>query len=227
GRMFELTATTDGDSVRVSFLDGTTFAIDDPALPKQLSEFFGRAVSVASVDSPPGTGFDEAWVGELKDGARPYLGMESAEVDGEEFIDGGAFMTNNGNFFDFGALHLVSTASTKQLAANAPDTGFDPRRFRPNIVIDSPDVGFVEAAWQGHALKVGDVSLTVSIPVPRCVMTTLEQGDLPADRDVLREIAKQNMVDLMGTGTPYPCVGVYADAAAPGEIAVGDDVTLL
>ncbi|MBV8980358.1 MAG: MOSC domain-containing protein [Acidimicrobiia bacterium] len=225
GRMFELTATTDGDTVRVSFPDGDAFGIDDPELPKQLSDFFGRAVSVTS--TPPGTGFDEAWVGELKDGARPYFGMESAEVDGEEFIDGGAFMANNGNFFDFGALHLVSTASTKQLAANAPDTGFDPRRFRPNVVIDAPDVGFVEAAWQGRTLQVGDVTLTVSIPVPRCVMTTLEQGDLPADRNVLREVGKQNKVDLMGTGTPFPCVGVYADAAAPGEIAVGDEVTLL
>jgi uncharacterized protein len=224
GRMFELTAVTDGDNVRVSFPDGAAFAIDDPALPKQLSEFFGRSVSVSS--TPPGTGFDEAWVGELKEGARPYLGMESAEVDGEEFIDGGAFMANNGNFFDFGALHLVSTASTKQLAADAPGTGFDPRRFRPNIVVDTPDVGFVEAAWQGRTLKVGDVTLTVSIPVPRCVMTTLEQGDLPADRDVLRAVARHNKVDILGTGTPYPCLGVYADAAAPGEIAVGDPVTL-
>lgn len=226
GRMFELTASTDGDAVRVSFPDGSAFAIDDPALPERLSEFFGRSVSVASVSTPPGTGFEELWVGDLKDGAPPYLGMESEVVDEEEVIDGGAFMVANGNFFDFGALHLVSTASTKQLSAYAPDTRFDPHRFRPNIVVDTPDVGFVETEWQGRTLKVGDLSLTVGITVPRCVMTTLAQGDLPADRAVLRTITQHNAVDILGSGTPYPCVGVYADALVPGEIAVGDPVTV-
>jgi uncharacterized protein len=224
GRMFELTASTDRDVVRVSFPDGTAFAIDDAELPKRLGEFFGRSVSVAS--TPPGTGFEEVWAGDLKDGARPYLGMDSEVVDDEEVIDGGAFMVTNGNFFDFGALHLVTTASTNQLASAAPDTRFDPRRFRPNIVIDASEDGFIENDWQGRTLTIGDMRLTVSIPVPRCVMTTLQQGDLPADRDVLRTISKQNAIDFMGAGTPYPCVGVYADAAAPGEIAVGDPVTI-
>jgi hypothetical protein len=224
GRMFELTATTTGDSVHVSFPGGKAFAIDDVELPAQLSEFFGRSVSVAS--TPPGTGFEEVWAGDLKDGAPPYLGMESEVVDDEQVIDGGAFMRANGNFFDFGALHLVTTASTKQLSAYAPESRFDPRRFRPNIVVDTPDIGFVETDWQGRTLRIGDVALTVSITVPRCVMTTLPQGDLPADRDVLRTISKHNAVDILGAGTPYPCVGVYADAATPGEIAVGDPVTI-
>ncbi|MBV9411650.1 MAG: MOSC domain-containing protein [Acidimicrobiia bacterium] len=224
GRMFELTAATTDDVVRVSFPDGTAFAIDDPALAAQLSEFFGRSVSVT--DTAPGTGFEEVWAGDLKDDAPPYLGMESEIVDDEQVIDGGAFMVGNGNFFDFGALHLVSTASTKQLANQAPETRFDPRRFRPNIVVDTPDVGFVETEWQGRTLTVGDVPLAVSITVPRCVMTTLPQGDLPGDRDVLRTISRHNKVDILGTGTPYPCVGVYADAVSPGEIAVGDAVTI-
>jgi uncharacterized protein YcbX len=225
GRMFELTASTDGDVVRVSFPDGTAFAIDDAALPARLSEFFGRSVSVASTP-PPDAAYEEVWAGDLKEDAPPYLGMESEVVDDEQVIDGGAFMRANGNFFDFGALHLVSTASTKQLSQHAPETRFDARRFRPNIIVDTSDVGFAEAEWQGRTLRVGDVALTVSIPVPRCVMTTLEQGDLPADPDVLRTISKHNALDVVGSGTPYPCVGVYADAVAPGEIALGDPVTV-
>src|SRR5579872_2886837 len=105
GRMFELTASRVDDVVRVSFPDGPAFAIDDPALPQQLSEFFGRSVSVTS--TPPGTGFEEVSAGDLKDDAPPYLGMASEIVDDEQVIDGGAFMAANGNFFDFGALHLV------------------------------------------------------------------------------------------------------------------------
>ena len=86
---------------------------------------------------PPEAGYEEAWAGELKDGAPPYLGMETTMIDGEEFIDGGAFMGANRNFFDFGTLHLVTTASTKRLAQHAPESRFDPHRFRPNVVVDT------------------------------------------------------------------------------------------
>jgi uncharacterized protein YcbX len=226
GQMFELTATTVGGTVVIGFPGGTTLPIDDAGLSKELSAFFGRSVSVAT-SPPPDSGYEELWAGELKEGARPYLGMETELIDCEEFIDGGAFMRGNHNFFDFGALHLVATATTNQLAGHAPGSRFDPHRFRPNIVVDSPTVGFVETEWQGRTLAIGDVRLTVGIPVPRCVMTTLAQGDLPADRDVLRTISKHNAVDLLSTGTPYPCVGVYADVVAAGEIAVGDKVMII
>lgn len=225
GRMFELIASTERDTVCVSFPEGPRLAIDAPQLPERLSHFFGRPISVATVP-PPAAGYDEAWVGELKDGVPPYPGMETQILDGEEFIDGGAFMRANQNFFDFGAIHLVTTASTNQLADHAPGSQFDPHRFRPNIVVDTPDVGFIENGWQGRTLSIGQVRLTVGIPVPRCVMTTLAQGDLPADRNVLRAISKNNRVDILATGTPYPCVGVYADVAVAGELAVGDTVTI-
>ena len=56
-------------------------------------------------------------------------------------------------------------------------------------------------------------------------MTTLAQGDQPADREVLRTISRENAVDVLETGTPYPCVGVYADVAPPPAWSpVGDAV---
>jgi uncharacterized protein len=225
GRMFELTARTADGTVFVAFPDGTAHSIDDPQLTDRLRDFFGRVVSVA-VSPPADAGYDEEWVGELKDGARPYLGMESMQVDGEEFIDGGSFMRANGNFFDFGSLHLVATASTDQLAAMAPGTRFDPHRFRPNIVVEMEQVGFQEQAWQGRTLTIGEARLTVGIPVPRCVMTTLGQSDLPPDREVLRMLTRHNAIDLLGTGTPYPCLGSYADVAVAGRIALGDRVSI-
>ena len=57
-------------------------------------------------------------------------------------------------------------------------------------------------------------------------MTTLAQGELPADREVLRTIATHNAVDVFGTGTPYPCVGVYAEVTSGGTIRTGDRVIL-
>jgi uncharacterized protein YcbX len=61
--------------------------------------------------------------------------------------------------------------------------------------------------------------------VPRCVMTTLPQSDLPRDPDVLRTIAKHNKTDALGG--EYPCVGTYATVLREGEIAVGDAVRLV
>src|SRR4051812_4373942 len=107
-------------------------------------------------------------------------------------------MGPGGHFFNHGAVHLVTTSTTRRLEELAPDSRFDPLRFRPNFVIDTSDEGFVETAWQGRTVTIGDVQLAVTFTVPRCVMTTLEQGDLVADRDVLRTIARHNSVDLGG-----------------------------
>jgi uncharacterized protein YcbX len=226
GRMFELTGRTAEDGPVVAFPDGEEVALGDPKLSVRLGEFFGRPVSVADTP-PPDARFEEVWLRELKGGAEPYFGMESRLEDGEEMIDGGAFMEPQGNFFNFGAVHLVTSGTVSELTRHAPQSRFDADRFRPNIVIDTDEVGFVETAWQARRLQIGSVSLRVSITVPRCVITTLAQGDLPGDHDVLRTIAATNSVDVLQTGTPYPCVGVYADVLAEGEIRRGDAVRLL
>ncbi|MGQ0618114.1 MAG: MOSC domain-containing protein [Acidimicrobiia bacterium] len=228
GRMFELAATTgsNGD-VFVTFPDGGAIGVEDPGLCDRLSEFFGRPVSVASSPSP-GAMFDEAWERDLKDGAGPYFGAPSRTDDDVELIDGGTFMSEHGNFFNSSAVHLVTTGSTRRLSRFAPGSRFDPHRFRPNIVVDTPEgVVFEETSWQGHTLMVGDVRLRASYTVPRCVMTTLAQEDLPADRDVLRAISEHNSVDVFATATPYPCLGVYADVVTGGTISLGDPVTVV
>lgn len=227
GRIFELVAATGDDGrVRVTFPDGTVRAIDDPHLPDLLSDFFGRRVSIVGTP-PPGASFDEVWERELKDGAEPYFGEPSRVEDGDEMVDGGTEMSAHGNLFNYGTLHVLTTSSTDALARAAPDSVFAPHRFRPNVVVDTRGDGFVETAWQGRSLTVGDgVRLAVTFTVPRCVMTTLPQGDQPADRGVLRTIARENAVDVLETGTRYPCLGVYADVGHGGRIEVGDPVLL-
>jgi uncharacterized protein YcbX len=222
GRIFELIATSNG-GVRVQFPDGLELAIDDPVLPDRLSWFFGRRVRIAAMP-PADARYDETWERELNGGVDPYLGMTSRMEDGEEVVDAGQFMVAREAFFDFGALHLVTTSTLRTLAELAPSSQFDSARFRPNIVIDTDDHGFPETAWAGRTLAVGEGRLTVSINVPRCVMTTLAQGSLPADREVLRTITAHNAMDI-GLGTELPCVGVYAEVDAPATIRVGDTVT--
>src|SRR5207247_2344947 len=111
------------------------------------------------------------------------------------------------------------TATLDRLRELYPKGRFEVRRFRPNIVLEpaSGEKSFVESAWIGHALCIGaEVRLTISGPCPRCVMTTLPQGDLPKDPGILRTAAQHNQVN----------VGVYANVARGGPIRRGDPVRL-
>ncbi len=225
GRIFELRASTEDGGVFVTLPDGSRRHIEDPDLPADLSDLFGRAVSVAS-QPPPDATFDEEWVRDLKDGAQPYFGQASRTEDGAELVDAGAFMSAQGSFFNFGAVHIITTSTMRTLSALAPGSRFEPERFRANIVVDTAGDGFPETAWQGRELSIGGLRLAVSFTVPRCVMTTLTQGDLPADADVLRTITRHNAVDCFGTGTAYPCAGVYADVISGGQLRLGQEVAL-
>jgi len=77
--------------------------------------------------------------------------------------------------------------------------------------------GFVENDWIDRRLAIGpEVRLSVTGPCPRCVMTTLSQGDLPQDTGILRTAAQQNKAH----------VGVYASVLCPGVIRRGDQITI-
>jgi hypothetical protein len=222
GRIFELTAVTGPSGVRVSFVDGRSFAADDPALDRALSEFFGREVELVTVPIPGRAIFDEAWMGELKGGAPPPGDQEPVGEEG--IIDGGGSYGVEGGMFNYGAVHLLTTGAVRALEAASPGTRFDPHRFRPNVVIDTDEDGFAETSWQGHTVRVGDVEFDMEFTVPRCVMTTMAQDDLPADPDVLRTITRVNRVELIGH--LYPCLGIYGKPRQGGTIRVGDPVTV-
>ena len=75
----------------------------------------------------------------------------------------------------------------------------------------------IEDAWIGRTVHIGDeVQLGVKGPCPRCVMTTLAQGDLPKDSGIFRTAAQHNQVN----------VGVYASVLRGGEIHRGDAVSV-
>lgn len=101
----------------------------------------------------------------------------------------------SGTFFDLAPVHLVTTATINRLRELAPQSRFEVRRFRPNLVVESPTgaSGFVENDWIGRTLAIGDeVRLNITGPCPRCVMTTLAQGDLPKDPGILRGRSPQS-----------------------------------
>ena len=117
--------------------------------------------------------------------------------------------------------YSIMPASTwsrlQSLAEGYPEGRFTIQRFRPNIVVDSAgETGFVENSWVGHTLAIGpELVVRISIPCPRCVMTTLPRADLPLDPGILRTAAQLNKQNLGDFGE-LPCVGVYADIVKPG-----------
>ena len=124
-----------------------------------------------------------------------------------------------GRFFDCATVHLLTTATLDRLHQLYPDGRFEVPRFRPNIVVEpsSAEQGFVENAWVGRTLVIGEsVRLRITGSCGRCVMTTLAQRDLPSDPGILRTAAQYNKVR----------VGVYASVEHGGTINRDDPVTV-
>jgi uncharacterized protein YcbX len=122
-----------------------------------------------------------------------------------------------GTFFDLAVIHILTTATIDRLRELYPQGRFEVRRFRPNIVVEpsSGEEGFVEDDWVGKTLVIADeVRIDITEPCPRCVMTTLPQGDLPKDPGILRTAAQHNQVN----------VGVYGAVLQGGTIRRGDQV---
>jgi uncharacterized protein YcbX len=194
-------------AVRLTLPDGTVVTSEQADLPQILSKALGREVAFAEAQEgreSSGTTAEEYW----------------PDMDGLDYRDTVTdFELPAGTFFDLAVVHLLTTATIERLRALYPEGRFEVRRFRPNIVVStSPDArGFVENDWIGHTVAVGDaVRLRITGPCPRCVMTTLPQGDLPKDPGILRAAAQHNHAN----------VGVYADVIAGGTTRRGDPVTL-
>jgi hypothetical protein len=204
-------------AVRIDFPDGGSPVLSDsPDVNDRLSRAFNRAVVLSSA-APAAPALEEYW---------PDIdGLAHRETVTDETIAVGA---PPGTFFDFSAIHLVTTATLASLSRAYPQGRFDWRRFRPNIIAESNAEGFPENDWVGHRISIGDeLTLEVLIPCPRCVMTTLSQSDLPLDSGILRTVAQKNNVMIAPLGQALPSVGVYAKVLTGGVVRRGDKVRIV
>ena len=198
-------------SIRVTLPDGTMITSAQDSCDQILSRALAREVTLESVAS----GDEQA----TSSATRAVSAEEYwPDMEGLDFRDTVTdFALPAGTFFDCAVVHLLTTATLDRLSELYPRGRFEVRRFRPNIVVQpaSGERGFIENSWVGHTLAIGDeVRLSITGPCGRCVMTTLPQGDLPRDVDILRTAAKHNHVK----------VGVYAAVVRGGTIRRGDSV---
>ena len=212
--------------VRIQLADGTSVLSDAADVDAVLSRFFGRDVELAP-SAQNGYTIDQYHPDE-----------ENYDPDGhrDEVVEaqlGAAFFNQRGlpsavpegSFFDLFPLSVLTTSTLDRLGELEPQSRFDARRFRMNVIVDTPAPGFVENEWLGRTLAIGDdVALGVALPDPRCVMPSLEQEELPKDSRILKALAQHNRIDV--AGSLYPCAGVYAVAEATGGIRRDDRVSL-
>jgi hypothetical protein len=209
----------------ITFPGGDRLRSDDPRVADALSDLLGRRVTLWPLEppdnrdhyrrAPPDSGDMEAELravfGRLPDEPLPDLSVFPPELF--------EFTSPLGTYFDAFPLHLLTTASLRELAERTPGSRFDRRRFRPNLLIE-PSVGatgLVETAWCGRELRIGAVTIGVEMPCVRCSMTVQPQGDLPKDPAVLRTIVRDADQSL----------GVYARVLSAGTMAVGAAVELV
>ncbi len=203
---------TDGPA-RITLPDGIHVATDDPRASAMVSEALGRDVQLAS--TAPDQPTLEQYIPSIEDVDPPE---EWEQVYQGRF----AQRSPAGTFSDSSPIHIVTTATLDALANATTGVRVDARRFRPNIVVETTEKGFIENDWVDQTITIGGVQIFIRAYTARCVMVTLPQSDLENNPEVLRAAAKRNR--LPKNSTTEPCAGVYGLVRRAGTIAVGDRV---
>ncbi|MEX2556169.1 MAG: MOSC N-terminal beta barrel domain-containing protein [Actinomycetota bacterium] len=189
-RLLTARSRTSGREVQIELPTGEALDAGDPAAGKVIGGWLGRDVELVLADG----------------------GTERPVIENEQ----GTFRGRAGGFFDSSVVHFVTTSTLGRLAELQPGGVFDARRFRPNVVLETLEPGFVEEEWVGSTLELGGALIEITKPCSRCVMTTHAQEDLPVDRDVLRTVRDHNDEHA----------GIYGIVREAESISLGDEALL-
>jgi uncharacterized protein YcbX len=192
-------ASYDGDELVIRLPDGRTVVGPGKQTDRQLSEWLATPVSlVASVVNDPGRA--------------EYFA--DATDDTSEAIE---WTMPEGRYVDAAPVLLLTTASLRIAAGHHPNGAWDPRRFRPNIVIDLEGEGWIEDSWVGQRVEVGAVTVIPTQPCTRCTMVTRRQPGLDADVEIFRTLARHH----------HGHFGVWSEVLTPGSLSIGDRASVV
>jgi len=125
----------------------------------------------------------------------------------------------NRGTFDSVSVSVLSLATLRALASAGAT--LDPRRFRPNVVVDTDDgPPFAEDTWIGGRLCFGDrpdsAAVQLTRPIERCMMINLDPDTALQDPAVLRAVVQRHQQNAATGG----------HTVRPGTIRVGDAIAL-
>ena len=190
------TASYEGDEPVIMLPDGDTVVGPGTRTDSRLSEWLATPVSLV-----PSQG--------AVAGRAEYF--EDATDDTSQAIE---WTMPDGRYVDAAPVLVLTSVSLRTAAGHYPRGAWDPRRFRPNILIGLDGDGWVEDSWVGRPVQVGAVTLLPRQPCVRCTMVTRSQPGLDADVEIFRTLARHHRGQL----------GVWSDVVAPGRLSVGDRV---
>lgn len=123
--------------------------------------------------------------------------------------------------FDDAPVSVISRATIAGISGEA-GMDLDPRRFRPNILLETADLEpFLEDGWVGGTLVFGTRDPRPAVRVTardlRCMMINLDPDTGRPDARMMKAAVRLN----------GNLAGVYGTAVQTGTIRVGDPVSLL
>lgn len=198
--LLHASAAYEGDIPVITLPDGQRVGGSSPASDAVLSAWLDGPVSLVTSAAAEG-------------GRAEYF--EDATDDSSRAIE---FTMPIGRFVDAAHLLVLTTASLRHGESLYAQGTWDPRRFRPNVLVEAEGEGFLEDSWVGRTVAIGSTArVAPARPCPRCTMVTREQpGGISADADIFRTLAKANRGNF----------GVSSEVVVPGEISVGDSVSV-
>jgi uncharacterized protein YcbX len=222
-RYLEEPGTGDAPAPEIELPSGEVLRASDPDAAKRIGEAIAHEISLwpllpadalehyrrVAPDNDDMVEELRAIFGREPDEPLPDLGKFPPEIF--------EFQSPPGSYFDLYPLLVMTRQSLETLAACAPESRIDVRRFRPNLLVSAEGGDFPELAWVGKRVQIGKAVIAVEMECPRCVMTTHGFADLPKDPNVMRKLVQNAEGNL----------GVYATVETPGEIRAGDPVALL
>lgn len=191
-------ASYDGELPVITLPDGCTAIGPGQGTDGLLSRWLGSPVSLVASAGNAG-------------GRAEYFA--DATDDSSEAIE---WTMPPGRYVDSAAVLVLSTASLRTAAELYPGGVWDPRRFRPNLLIDVEGEGWLEDEWAGRTLSIGAVVLMPLQPCVRCTMVTRAQPGLEADVDVFRTLARHHR----------GLFGVWCDVLTGGTVSVGEEAII-
>jgi uncharacterized protein YcbX len=221
----DVSSSSSSSSVIITLPNGEEVRSDDAQVDAVLSTALGRSVSLESLPSDGALEHFRRGPSDSTDVMEELRGIfgrteEEPLPDFSVFPPEVAeFESPPGTHHDCWPLMVMTTSAFEALQVALPDSVIDVLRFRPSIVIDTPDeTGHPEFLWKGRAGQLGSAVVEFLDPCPRCVMITRRIKDsIPEDRAILRHVVR----DL------NQAVGVYARIVTPGKVSVGDTLTFL
>ena len=205
----------------IVFADHTSLRTDSHEAAAKLSDLAGRPVTLRSL-GPAGTESAPRLTteGEPPERVQELMGL----LPGEPMPDLSAFpperlrLLRQGNFFDALPIHLLTLGTLRTLERLAPESVWDPRRFRANVLVETDgSAGYPELAWIGRRVRLGAAVIDVVTGCPRCVMVTQAVDDVPQDHRVMRTLVRETR----------HTAGIYAGVVEEGAMRVGDPVEVL